>query len=59
MAERIIALVEKELLIWARRAASLDVAAASLAAHIPVSKIEAWERGEDCPSISELKKLAP
>ena len=58
MAERIIALVEKEMLIWARRTASLDVAAASLAAHIPADKIAAWERGEDRPSIPEMKKLA-
>lgn len=58
MAERTKALVEKELLQWARASAALSLEAASKAAHVPLEKIEAWERGEDGPSIPELKKLA-
>lgn len=58
MAERTKAIVERELLIWARKTASLSLEAASGAAHIPAEKIEAWEAGVDGPSIPELKKLA-
>lgn len=58
MTERTKAMVEKELLVWARKTASLTVEAASAAAHIPAEKIVAWERGDGGPSIPELKKLA-
>lgn len=58
MAERTKALVEKELLIWARKTASLTLEAAAKAAHVPLEKLDAWEQGVDGPSIPELKKLA-
>jgi Zn-dependent peptidase ImmA (M78 family)/transcriptional regulator with XRE-family HTH domain len=58
MTERTKAMVEKELLVWARKTASLTLEAASAAAHIPMENIEAWEAGEGRPSIPELKKLA-
>lgn len=58
MAARVPALVEKELLVWARKSASMSVDAAAKAAKIPADKIEAWEAGDGGPSIPELKKLA-
>jgi Zn-dependent peptidase ImmA (M78 family) len=58
MAERIKALVERELLVWSRKTAHLSVEAAAQAAHVSIEKIEAWEAGSDGPSIPELKKLA-
>jgi len=58
MAERTKALVEKELLQWARKTASLPLEDAARVAHVPLEKLEAWENGDDSPSIPELKKLA-
>lgn len=58
MAERTKALVEKELLIWARTTASLPLEDAARAIHVSPDKLEAWENGDDSPSIPELKKLA-
>lgn len=58
MAERLKALVEKELLVWARKTASLSLEDAARLAHVAVPKLEAWEAGDDEPSIPELKKLA-
>ena len=58
MAERTKALVEKELLIWARTTASLPLEDAARAIHVSPDKLEAWENGDESPSIPELKKLA-
>jgi Zn-dependent peptidase ImmA (M78 family) len=58
MAERIKALVEPSLLVWARKTASLTLEDAAKAYGVPIEKIEAWESSEDRPTIGQLKKIA-
>jgi Zn-dependent peptidase ImmA (M78 family) len=58
MAERIKALVEPSLLVWARETASLTIEEAANAYGVPAEKIEAWESGEDRPTMGQLKKIA-
>jgi Zn-dependent peptidase ImmA (M78 family)/transcriptional regulator with XRE-family HTH domain len=55
---RVKALVEPRLLIWARTSASMTVEDAARAIDVKEEKIDAWETGEDAPSIPQLKKLA-
>lgn len=58
MAERLKALVEPKLLVWARKTASLSLEEAAKAGGVPLAKLESWEAGENRPSIPQLKKLA-
>ena len=60
MAERLKALVEPKLLVWARKSASLSLEDAARTAGVPVDKLEGWETegSEEHPSIPQLKKLA-
>lgn len=59
MGKKKYAYINKELLVWARSVTpfetTLDVQGRI---GIDASKIDAWERGEDLPSINEAKKLA-
>lgn len=59
MGKKNYAYVNKELLVWARSVTpfetTLDVQGQI---GIDASKIDAWEKGEDLPSINEAKKLA-
>jgi Zn-dependent peptidase ImmA (M78 family)/transcriptional regulator with XRE-family HTH domain len=56
MASRIFANVAPAVLAWARESAglSIDVAARKLA--VTSDKVEAWERGEERPSVAQLRK---
>lgn len=58
MARTVKALINPELLVWARKTAHIDVARAAKAAKISVSTLESWEAGEDYPSIAKLRQLA-
>lgn len=51
------ALVHRSLLIWARETAGLRVEDAAQKLEVPVETIVAWERGDDRPSIPQLRKL--
>ena len=58
MAGRIEALVEPSLLVWARRSAGFTTEAAAKKARIKIEQLEAWERGESCPTVNQLRTLA-
>lgn len=52
------ALVKPELLRWARNRAKVKPEDAAKAAHVPVERLEAWERGEEAPTLGQLRDLA-
>lgn len=58
MAGRQKALVEPDLLVWARTSASMSLEQAAEAIGAKIEALTAWETGEDSPSIAQLKKLA-
>src|ERR1700730_16449200 len=58
MSKRIKATINPALLIWARRTAGYELVGAAEALDLSQEKLEAWEDGEDQPSIPQLRKLA-
>ncbi len=52
------ALINPELLVWARQSAAMDTAEAADRVHLPVEKLEAWERGSQRPTVKQLRLLA-
>lgn len=52
------ALIKPELLAWARGRASVTLEDAAGAAHVDVTDLEAWETGDDAPTLSQLRLLA-
>lgn len=52
------ALVEPEMLIWARRSANLERLAAARKIQVTEDQIEGWEDGSSKPSIPQLRKTA-
>jgi Zn-dependent peptidase ImmA (M78 family)/transcriptional regulator with XRE-family HTH domain len=58
MANRIPALVEPPILVWARERASMSLPEAATRLEISVEKLAAWENGSEQLSISQLKKVA-
>lgn len=58
MTERVEALVEKELLIWARDSASLTTESAARKVGVKKEHLEIWENGDERPTIKQLRKLA-
>ncbi|MEI5675748.1 MULTISPECIES: XRE family transcriptional regulator [unclassified Nocardioides] len=50
------ALVEPQLLIWARRTANLEPKAADRKIGVPDGRVEQWETGERAPTIAELRR---
>lgn len=58
MTRTVKALINPELLVWARKTAHIDEARAAKAAKISVGTLEVWERGDDYPSIAKLRLLA-
>jgi Zn-dependent peptidase ImmA (M78 family) len=52
------ALVKPELLRWARDRAKVKLEDAAKAAHVPVDRLQAWERGESSPTLGQLRELA-
>lgn len=58
MAERIEAMVEPELLVWARAKSGYNVETAAKKANLSAARLSAWEAGEARPSVKQLRKLA-
>lgn len=52
------ALVKPELLGWARSRAKVRAEDAAKAANVDLQRLEAWERGDDAPTVSQLRLLA-
>lgn len=52
------ALVKPELIIWARRSAKVSIEEAAKAAGVATDRVDAWERGEDAPTLAQLRALA-
>ena len=53
-----LAYVKPEMLTWARTTANLEPIAASRKIGVPDERVEAWERGEQQPTITQLRKAA-
>ena len=58
MSRSVLALVEKELLVWARRTRGLCLEDAAKKLGVTLEKLEAWEAGEKPPTVSQLRKAA-
>jgi len=56
--QRVEALVEPELLVWARNKMGYDIEVAAKKADVSPNSLEAWERGEGRPSVKSLRRLA-
>lgn len=52
------ALVKPELLVWARRSAKVTVEDAAKAVNVAAERIEKWEKGDDAPTVGQLRTLA-
>ena len=52
------ALVKPDLLTWTRNRSKVRAEDAAKAANVSVERLEAWERGEDAPTVSQLRLLA-
>ena len=52
------ALVKPALLRWARKAAKVKPDDAAKAAKVSVEILEAWEQGDEAPTVSQLRRLA-
>jgi Zn-dependent peptidase ImmA (M78 family) len=58
VAQRVEAIVEPALLIWAREKAGFEIeAAAAKARNVSADRLAAWERGERRPTIAQLREL--
>jgi len=58
MAKSAEALINHELLVWARKNAGLNLDEASKKASVSAERLASWERGETRPTINQLRKLA-
>ena len=58
MASRIEARANRDLLVWARETAGFPVGVAADRLKVPADRLEAWERGDARPSLSQLRKIA-
>lgn len=58
MPQRVEAIVEPELLVWARERSGYDVETAARKATLSAERLAAWEAGEARPSVKQLRKLA-
>lgn len=58
MAKRAEALINPELLVWARKNAGLSVEQASRKVGVPEERLASWESGENRPTINQLRKIA-
>jgi Zn-dependent peptidase ImmA (M78 family)/DNA-binding XRE family transcriptional regulator len=52
------AIVKPALLAWARDRAKVRAEDAAKAANVDLERLEAWERGDDAPTIAQLRMLA-
>ena len=57
MSERVEALVERELLIWARKSAHLTVQEAAKKVDVKEERLQSWEASETRPTIRQLREL--
>jgi Zn-dependent peptidase ImmA (M78 family)/transcriptional regulator with XRE-family HTH domain len=51
-------LLNPDLLVWAREASHLDVAAVARRMQVPEARIQAWEAGDQVPTLAQLRRLA-
>lgn len=58
MTRNVEALVNPELLIWARRCSGLSIQEASKKIPVKPDRLESWERGQLRPTINQLRKLS-
>jgi Zn-dependent peptidase ImmA (M78 family) len=58
MPPRVEAIVEPELLVWAREKAGYEIDAAARKAHVSPDRLAEWERAERRPSVRQLRTLA-
>ena len=58
MARSVEALVNSELLRWARNTAGFDILAVAKKAQVSEAALQSWESGESRPSIAQARKLA-
>lgn len=58
MAPRVEAIVEPELLVWARKKAGFDVEVVAKKARVSPEKLAVWEAGNGRPTVKQLRRLA-
>jgi len=58
MARSTEALVEPDILSWARKSAGFSVEEAASSLQTKPEKVQAWEEGEESPSMAQLRKMA-
>lgn len=58
MATALKALVKPELLVWTRKRAKVKAEDAAKAANVTVERLEGWERGDEAPTVGQLRLLA-
>jgi DNA-binding transcriptional regulator YiaG len=58
MARSTEAIVEPSILTWARSTAGLSIEEAATSLQIKSEKVQAWENGEESPSMAQLRKMA-
>lgn len=58
MATRIEAIIQPELLLWARTSASMTVEVAAKKAHVTAELLQEWEDGTERPTVNQLRLLA-
>ncbi len=58
MPTRIDALVNSKMLLWARKKCGLDSIGAAKRIGVKPEHLEAWEKGESCPTINQAMKMA-
>lgn len=52
------ALIKPEMLVWARKAANIDLGLVAKKMGTKETRLVAWERGEERPTVKQLRKLA-
>jgi Zn-dependent peptidase ImmA (M78 family)/DNA-binding XRE family transcriptional regulator len=52
------ALVNPQILIWARESANMSLEEAAKAPNVSAERLASWESGEDYPTLNQAKKLA-
>ena len=58
MPQRVHALVEPQLLVWARENSGFSVEEAARKASVSAQRLSGWESGENSPTVKQLRKLA-
>jgi len=52
------ALINPELLVWARQSAGMQLEEAASRLQVPTEKLHAWEEGSQRPTVKQLRKVA-